>query len=83
MHMSGKASLCFEIKEMCNGSITLDDKGKRKILGVSKVGKNSFKTIDNVYFVDGLKFNLLSVPQSCDKGNKVISDKEKCVVKKY
>ena len=79
--MSGKVSLFSEIKERCNGSITLGDKGKCKILGVGKVGKNPSKIIDNVYLVEGLKFNLLSVSQLCDKGNQVIFDKEKCVVK--
>ena len=79
--MSGKISLFSEIKERCNGSISLGDKGKCKILGVGKVGKNPSKIIDNVYLVEGLKFNLLSVSQLCDKGNQVIFDKEKCVVK--
>ena len=59
--MSGKLSLYFEIKERCNGSITLGDKGKNKILGVGKVGKDPSKIIDNVYLVGGLKFNLLNV----------------------
>ena len=72
IHISGKVSLFSEIKERCNGSITLSDKGKCKILGVGKVGKNPSKTIDNVYLVEGLKFNLLRVSQLCDKGNQVI-----------
>ena len=38
--MSGKVSLFSEIKERCNGSITLDDKGKCKNLGFGEVGKN-------------------------------------------
>ena len=59
--MSGKISLFSEIKERCNGSITLCDKGKCQILGVGKVGKKPSKTIDNVYLVKDLKFNLLSV----------------------
>ena len=41
----------------------------RQILGFGKVVKKSSKSIDNVYLVDGLKFNLLSVSQLCDKGN--------------
>jgi Pol polyprotein len=61
--MSGKVSLFSEIKEKCSGSITL---------GVGKVGKDPSKVIDNVYLVEGLKFNLLSVSQLCDKGNQVI-----------
>ena len=39
--MSGNASLLSEIKEKCNGSITLGDKGKCMILDVRKVGKDS------------------------------------------
>ena len=67
--MSFKVSLFTEIKEKCSGSITLCDKGKCKILVVGKVGKDPSKVIDNVYFVEGLKFNLLSVSQLCNKGN--------------
>ena len=80
-HMSSKVSLFSEIKERCNGSITLSDKGKCKILGVGKVGKDPSKIIDNVYLIECLKFNLLSVSQLCNKGNHVIFYKEKCVVK--
>ena len=82
--MSGKVSLFSEIKERCNGSITLGDKdamARLNFLGVEKVGKNPSKTMDNVYLVEGLKFNLLSVSQLYDKGNQVIFDKETCVVK--
>lgn len=57
------------------------DKDKCKILGIHKVGKDSSKSIFNAYLVDTLKFNLLSVSQLCDKGNHVIFDKEKYVVK--
>ena len=79
--MSGKVSLLSKIKERCNGSNTLGDKGECKILGVSKVSKNPSKTIDNVYLVEVIKFNLLSVSQLCDKGNHVIFDKENLSLK--
>ena len=67
--MSGKVSLFSEIKEKCSGSITLGDKDKCKLLGVRKVDKDPSKDIDNFYLVEGLKLNLLSVSQLCDKGN--------------
>jgi Pol polyprotein len=67
--MSGKVSLFTEIKEKCNGLITLCNKGKCKILGVGKVGKDPSIVIDNVYLVEGLKLNLLRVSQLCDIGN--------------
>ena len=42
---------------------------------------NSSKSVDIVYLLDGLKFNFLSVSQLCNKGNQVIFNKEKFVVK--
>ena len=59
--MIGKVFLFSEIKERCNGSITLGDKGKCKILGVGKVSKNPSKTIDNVYLGVG-KCKILLLP---------------------
>jgi hypothetical protein len=56
--MSDKVYLFSKIKERCNSSITLGDKGKFKILGVGKVGKEPSKVIDNVYMVKGLNFKL-------------------------
>ena len=73
--------LYFLKLKKCSGSITFGDKSKCKILGVGKVGKDPSIVIDNVYLVEGLKFNLLSVSQLYDKGNQVIFDKEKCVFK--
>ena len=59
--MSDKVFLFSEIKLKCSGSITLGDKGKCKILGVGKVSKDPSKVIDNIYMVEGLKYNLPSV----------------------
>ena len=80
--MSGKSSLFSVLKKLYNGTITLGDKGKCNIIGVGKIGNNISNLIDDVYLVDGLKFNLLSISQLCDKGNKVTFDKEKCEVRK-
>ena len=79
--MTGKTSMFSELQEKECGSITLGDKGKCKVRGVGKVGKDTTNSINEVYYVDGLKYNLLSISQLCDKGNVVIFDKTKCVVK--
>ena len=79
-HMSGKSSLFFELSQQEGGTITLGDKKKCNIIGIGKVGTSSQNSISDVYLVDGLKFNLLSVSQLCDKGNRVVFDKDKCVV---
>jgi hypothetical protein len=36
--------------------------------------------INNVWYVDGLKHNLLSISQFCDSGYKTIFDKDTCTV---
>lgn len=48
------------------------DGGKKGfILGIGKLGRTEDHCIDSVQYVDGLKFNLLSVSQIYDKGNEV------------
>ena len=79
-HMSGKSSLFSEISQQRGGTITLGDKKKCDIIGIGKVGTSSKNSISDVYLDEGLKFNLLSVSQLCDKGHKVVFDKDKCVV---
>ena len=51
------------------------------IAGISKIGESLWYSIDNVYLVDGLKHNLLSVSQLCDKNNLVVvSPKRTCLL---
>jgi len=51
-----------------------------KIIGIGKITKHSSNSFDNVYLVHGLKFNLLSTSQVCDKGNIVTFDSTHCMV---
>lgn len=78
--MTGNPSLFKEIKEKNLGKVTFSDKGKGKIIGIGKIGKDPSKSIEKVYLVDGLKYNLLSISQLCDKGNQVIFYAFQCVV---
>jgi len=78
--MSGYATLFTEIKKKEHGNITFGDKSMGKIISIGKVGKDPSNFIDNVYLVDGLKFNLLSISQLCDKGNVVSFDSTHCIV---
>ena len=70
-----------KIKKKGHGSVTFGDKSIGKIMGVGKIGKDPDNSIENVYLVDGLKFNLLSISQLCDKGNLVTFDSTHCIVK--
>ena len=47
--------------------MTFEDKGKDTIVGLGSRGNNSSSLIENVFLVDGLKHNLLSISQLCDR----------------
>ena len=63
------------------GKITFGDNAKGKIVGIDQFGKKDSTYIENIHLVDGLKSNLLSVSQMCDKENKVTFELKKCFVK--
>jgi len=50
-----------------------------KIVGTGTISK-SFISINSVWYVDGLRHNLLCVSQFCDSGYKIIYDKDTCTV---
>jgi len=50
------------------------------IIGIGKIGESLSHSIDYVYLVDGLKRNLLSVSQLCDKDNLVVFSPTLCLV---
>ena len=50
------------------------------IVGIGKIGEAFSHSIDGVYLVDGLKHNLLSVSQLCDKDNLVVFSPNRCMV---
>ena len=56
------------------------DNDKWKIIDIGGIGKNSFTSIDNVLLVKGLKHNLLSICQLCDKGCNIVFESSKCEV---
>ena len=55
-----------------------DSKGTIISIGYIKIGSSSL--IENVILVDGLKHNLMSISQLCDRGYKVAFDDLSCNV---
>ena len=47
--------------------MTYGDDNKGKIVGVEKIGTNPSTSTENVLLIDGLKHNLLSIYQLCEK----------------
>jgi hypothetical protein len=73
-HMTGERCMFQSLTLQEGGSVGFEGKQKGKIIGICTVG-NSSLSINNVWLVDGLKHNLLSISQFCDSGYVVMFDK--------
>jgi len=70
-HMIGDASLLTGLTLKHGGYVTYGDNNKEKIIGSGDIGVKGSLIIHNVLLVEGLKYNLLSISQLCDKGLEV------------
>ena len=77
-HMTGTLSCLDKVEYIKGGKVTFGDGGYGKIRGVGNTNRADLPNLINVYFVDGLKANLISVSQLCDEGLQVIFDKKEC-----
>jgi len=68
----------LELKE--EGFVTYGDNNKGRILGNEVIGNGSSFNIKNVLLVEGLKHNLISISQLCDKGFKVMFEPNNCLI---
>jgi hypothetical protein len=55
---------------------------KGNIIGTRTIGNFSI-SINDVWSVNGLKHNLLSISQFCDRGYEVMFDKNNCIIIKH
>ena len=78
--MTGDISLFIDFKAKKKGYVTYGDNNKGAILGKGSVGNPSTTTISDVHLVEGLKHNLLSISQLCDKGYKVTFTNTCCII---
>ena len=69
--------LTLTMKE--GGDVKFGGNQTGKIIGTITIG-NSSVSINNVWLVDGLRHNLLSISQFCDNGYDVMFDKTNCTV---
>jgi len=61
-------------------SVAFDNEKSGIIVDIGKIGESLSHSIDGVYLVDGLKYNMLSVSQLCDKYNLVVFSSKQCLV---
>ena len=81
--MTEEKSMFQDLKLKAGGSITFGENQKGKIVGIGKIGKHPFSSIDNVLLVEGLKHNLLSISQLCDSGSNVFFNQGECIIKNF
>jgi hypothetical protein len=81
-HMTGDKSNFLSLKENKSGSVTFGNDAPRKIRGKGLVSLiNGRSKSQDVLFVDGLKHNLLSVSQICDRGCEFTFTTKNCKIK--
>ena len=78
-HMTGDFSLLTEFEERAGPRIIFGDDSKGYTLGYGLIS-NQDVIIKEVALVEGLKHNLLSISQLCDKGHRVVFTKEACQI---
>ena len=61
-------------------NVTFGDNSKGVIQGIGIIGNNSKTQIKDLLFVEGLKHNLLSISQLCDKDFRICFDAHACHV---
>ncbi|XP_074313649.1 uncharacterized protein LOC141648837 [Silene latifolia] len=79
-HMTGNRNQFLSLSAYDGGNVTFGDNKKGEVIGIGKVGKSLSHSIDDVLLVKGLKHNLISISQLCDKGNKVEFHANLCYV---
>ena len=79
-YMTSEKSNFLSLAASDEGSVTFGNGKSETIVGVGKIGESFSYSIDNVYLVDGLQHNLLSVSQLCDKNNLVVFSPKRYLV---
>jgi len=72
----GERSMFFNLKPIKEGKFSFGGMDKGKVTGIAKISIPSLDFIDNVFYVEGLKYNLLSISQFYDSGYIVSFNKD-------
>jgi len=79
-HMTGNLAQFTDLKLKAERHVTFGDNNRGRILGRRNVGTKGSTLIENVLYVEGLKHNLLSISQLCDKGYHINFETNKCII---
>ena len=78
--MTGEKSNFLSLVASDGGSVAFGNGKSGTIVSIGKIGESLSHSIDGVYLVDGLRHNLLSMSQLCDKDNLVVFSPNRCLV---
>lgn len=78
--MTGNIVCLRKFVESYVGSVTFNNVKKGKIRGKKTLIVEGMPNLKDVFYVDDLKANLVSINQLCDQGMLVNFTKDKCVV---
>jgi len=78
--MTRDASKFVNITLKQEGYVIYGDNNKGKILGKGTIGNQNSFMIHDVFYVEGLKHNLLDISQLCDRGYQVIFKTNSCEI---
>ena len=77
--MTGERSLFHKLKPCNSGTVAFENNEKGKIKGKGNIYSISNACMEDVLFVEGLKHNLMSISQLCDKGYKINFEENMCI----
>ena len=77
-HMTDDKIFFQELDQNISENVTFGDNSKRAIQRIETIDNNSQTQIKHVLYVKGLKHNLLSISQLCDKSFRVCFDAHAC-----
>ena len=79
-HMTGNKELFKTLFKGKIGTVIFGDGRKSMIRGIGTVDIPGLPVFEDVWYVDGLKANLLSISQICDNGLNVLFTKYECEI---
>ena len=79
-HMMGDKEAFVTLRMKEGGMVTFEDDDKDHIIGISKIQITPQTCLENVLYVLGLKHNLMSISQLCDRSYKVSFESSLCIV---
>ncbi|XP_059072885.1 uncharacterized protein LOC131873719 [Cryptomeria japonica] len=80
-HMTGDKNKFSALENHPGGFVKFGDNTGLYITGMGTIMINKDTPINDVYYVEGLKYNLLSISQICDSGRQVVFNSYGCVIK--